>query len=73
MTVPSAQAGEAALETWEKVSQKAHETYGDKVSVTYGKSQNLDDEVVVGIIGWNDPVVRSALRVIPCYPVIDIL
>lgn len=67
MTVSNAETGEAALQIWETVSQKAKETYGEKVSVTYGKSQNLDDEVVVGIMGWKDPVVRSALRVMPCY------
>lgn len=67
MTVSNARAGEAALQTWEKVSQKANETYGDKVFVTYGKWQNLDDEAVVGIIGWKDPEVRSALRVMLCY------
>lgn len=65
VTVSNARAGEAALQTWEKVSQKANETYGDKVFVTYGKSQNLDDEVTVGIIGWKDPEVKSTLRVIP--------
>jgi hypothetical protein len=67
VTISNARAGEAALQSWEKISQKANETYGDKVFVTYGKSQNLDDEVVVGIIGWKDPEVRSALRVMPCY------
>lgn len=58
VAVPNAENAEAALKTWENISQKAKERYGDKVSVTYGKSQNLDEVVIAGIIGWSRLEVR---------------
>lgn len=67
VTVSNAENGDAALQTWEKISEIAKETYGDNVSVTYGNSQNLDDEVVAGIIGWLNPEVRSETRVVAFY------
>lgn len=58
VTVPNAKNAETVLQTWKHISQKAKERYGDKVSVTYGKSQNLEQEVVAGIIGWSELEVR---------------
>ncbi|KAJ5896427.1 uncharacterized protein N7473_005826 [Penicillium subrubescens] len=55
VSVPNAENAEAALKTWEEISRKAQETYGDKVAITYGKSQNLEEEVIAGIIGWSRP------------------
>ncbi|OOQ90589.1 hypothetical protein PEBR_03767 [Penicillium brasilianum] len=55
VTVPSAENAKAALEIWEKISLKAKARFGDKVGITYGKSQNLDEEVIAGIIGWSRP------------------
>jgi hypothetical protein len=58
VSVPNAENAEAALKTWEEISRMAQETYGDKVAITYGKSQNLEEEVIAGIIGWSRPEVR---------------
>lgn len=58
VSVPSAENADAALKTWEEVSQRAKEKYGDKVAITYGRSQNLEEVVVAGIIGWSRPEVR---------------
>jgi hypothetical protein len=62
VAVPSARNAEAALKTWGEIFQKAKEKYGDKVAVTYGKSQNLNEEVVAGIIGWSRPEVREEFK-----------
>ncbi|CEJ60716.1 hypothetical protein PMG11_09279 [Penicillium brasilianum] len=54
VAVPNAKNAETVLQTWKHISQKAKERYGDKAAVTYGKSQNLEQEVVAGIIGWSE-------------------
>ncbi|KAF3388650.1 hypothetical protein F1880_003406 [Penicillium rolfsii] len=53
VTIPNTENVEAALKTWEKISRKAREAYGDRVAITFGKSQNLEEEVIAGIIGWS--------------------
>ena len=63
VAVSNAENAEAVLQTWEEISRKAKETYGDKVSVTYGMSQNLESEVIGGIIGWSNQEVRPGFRV----------
>jgi hypothetical protein len=62
VSVPNAENAEAALKTWEEISHKAQETYGDKVAIAYGKSQNLEEEVIAGIIGWSRPEVRPGVK-----------
>jgi hypothetical protein len=62
VSVPNAENAEAALKVWDEISRKAKETYGDKVAVTYGKSQNLEEEVIAGIIGWSRPEVRLKVK-----------
>ncbi|KAF7586014.1 hypothetical protein BBP40_009720 [Aspergillus hancockii] len=52
---------EAALQLWGKIS---HDLAGEgegKASVTYGRSSNLDGDVVMGIIGWRDLKDRSQM------------
>jgi hypothetical protein len=59
VTIPSAEEVDAALKTWEEISRKAKENYGDEVAITYGRSQNLEDVIVAGIIGRSRPEVRQ--------------
>ncbi|KAJ5549363.1 hypothetical protein N7513_006597 [Penicillium frequentans] len=52
VTVPNSENVEEALQVWEKASRHLANNGQGTASVTYGKSRNLDKDVVVGIIGW---------------------
>jgi hypothetical protein len=43
---------DASLKTWEKLSGHLARKDGYQASVAYGKSLNLENDVVAGIIGW---------------------
>lgn len=45
---------DASLKAWEKLSGHL----GHQTSVTYGKSSNLENDVVAGMIGWQGLIVR---------------
>lgn len=49
---------DASLEAWKKLSRHLS---GSQIPVVYGKSSNLEDEVVAGIIGWQGSRVRFLL------------
>ncbi|KAJ5923559.1 hypothetical protein N7454_008804 [Penicillium verhagenii] len=70
LEVTSSENTQAALKAWEVLSQ-ALSSKGKLVPVTYGKSLNLDGDVVVGILGWastehgsNEVVFVEALSVL---------
>lgn len=50
---------EASLEAWERISRFLASKEGVQAHVTYGKSLNLEEEIVVGITGWLNLDVRS--------------
>lgn len=50
---------EASLQAWGKISRFLASKEGFQAHVTYGKSLNLEEEIVVGIIGWLSFDVRS--------------
>ncbi|KAE8358002.1 hypothetical protein BDV27DRAFT_169855 [Aspergillus caelatus] len=47
---------EISTQVWERISRFLS---GKKASVTYGRSSNLENEVVAGIIGWHSLETRS--------------
>ncbi|KAJ6187245.1 hypothetical protein N7519_002153 [Penicillium mononematosum] len=49
---------EGALRTWERISHFLAST-GVKASVLYGRSSNLDEDIVMGTIGWSNLEDRS--------------
>ncbi|KAJ5998538.1 hypothetical protein N7451_006348 [Penicillium sp. IBT 35674x] len=52
VTVSSSENVEEGLQVWEKASRYLASNGEGTTSVTYGKSKNLDKDVVVCIIGW---------------------
>ncbi|KAJ5909553.1 hypothetical protein N7504_004196 [Penicillium tannophilum] len=52
VTLPNSENVEEGLQVWEKASRHLASNGEGTASVTYGKSKNLDKDVVVGIIGW---------------------
>ncbi|EPS28958.1 hypothetical protein PDE_03904 [Penicillium oxalicum 114-2] len=53
LTVQNSEATALALQIWEDISVYLKTCYQEGVTVSYGKSQNLADEIVVGLIGWH--------------------
>lgn len=51
---------DAGLQVWEKISHLVNNGEA-KTSVTYGKSSNLERDVVMGIIGWQSLKVRPRI------------
>jgi hypothetical protein len=49
---------DASLEAWKKLSRHLS---CSQIPVAFGKSSNLENEVVAGIIGWQGSMVRSLL------------
>lgn len=58
VSVANAEDASASLQVWGQISRHLTEKHGKGVSVTYGKSSNLEKDVVVGIIGWQNTEVR---------------
>lgn len=54
---------DASLKTWEKLSGHLAGSAGRQASVAYGKSSNLENDVVAGIIGWQGTKVGPILRI----------
>lgn len=54
---------DASLKTWEKLSGHLAGNAGRQASVAYGKSSNLENDVVAGIIGWQGSKVGTVLRI----------
>ncbi|KAJ5797549.1 uncharacterized protein N7503_006845 [Penicillium pulvis] len=52
VTLPNSEDVEEGLQVWEKACRHLASNGESTASVTYGKSKNLDKDVVVGIIGW---------------------
>lgn len=52
---------EASLQAWENISRYLAAKHGEKVSITYGKSSNLENDVVAGIVGWQSLEVSRTL------------
>jgi hypothetical protein len=52
VSITNAESRKAAEQVWEKMSQFLIEGYERHIAVTYGTSLNLEESVIVGILGW---------------------
>jgi hypothetical protein len=53
---------EQSLQVWEKASHYLAGNGESTTSITYGKSSNLETDVIMGIIGWQNEKVRFRIQ-----------
>jgi hypothetical protein len=58
VTVSNSENIEKGLQIWENTSRHLARNGEGTTSVTYGKSSNLEKDVIMGIIGWQTSKVR---------------
>lgn len=60
VSITDGESSTAAEQVWERLSQFLTEGHERSIAVTYGKSLNLEECVIVGILGWPSSEVRLA-------------
>ncbi|KAF7713830.1 Uncharacterized protein PECH_000821 [Penicillium ucsense] len=55
LQVQGLEAAASAIRIWDGIYSYLKKQHGEDVIVSYGRSQNLEDELVVGFIAWQRP------------------
>lgn len=59
VSITNAESGKVAEKVWESMSQFLTEGHEQRIAITFGKSLNLEECVIVGMLGWPNSEVRQ--------------